>query len=118
MSKPNFQRRLPKSTKNLRACLMCAILLTSDQFANEGCPNCESILRTSERPEEVTSPNHEGRIAMMSPSDSWVAKWQRSSNFVAGLYATRVVGRLADEIVEDLEAQGIQYIPRDGSYVE
>lgn len=47
MSSPLVQRRMPKSTKNLRACLMCAILLTSDQFANEGCPNCESILRTT-----------------------------------------------------------------------
>lgn len=40
-------RQLPTSSKNLRACLMCAILLTREQFARSGCPNCESILRTS-----------------------------------------------------------------------
>lgn len=72
----------------------------------------------SERPEEVTSPDHEGRVAMMNPPDSWVAKWQRGSNFVGGLYAARVVGKLPEDVIEDLEAQGIQYIPRDGSYVE
>lgn len=55
---------------------------------------------------------------MMNPTDSWVAKWQRGSNCVGGLYAARVVGRLPDEVIDDLEAQGFTYIPRDGSYVE
>lgn len=55
---------------------------------------------------------------MMNPGASWVAKWHRGANFVAGLYAVRVVGRLPDDVVDDLEANGIQYIPRDGSFVE
>lgn len=55
---------------------------------------------------------------MMNPPDSWVGKWQRSSNFVGGLYAIRVVGKLPEDVIDDLEAQGIQYIPRDGSHNE
>ncbi|NXS23434.1 SPT4H factor, partial [Mystacornis crossleyi] len=33
-------------------------------------------------------------IAMMSPEDSWVSKWQRISTFKPGVYAVSVTGRL------------------------
>ena len=72
----------------------------------------------SERWEEVTSPTHEGRIAMMNPDESWVAKWQRGSKFAAGLYAARVAGRLPDDIIEELEGLGVEYRARDGSHVD
>lgn len=55
---------------------------------------------------------------MMQPPTSWVAKWQRGSKFVAGMYAARVQGRLPDDIVDELEAQGIEYRPRDGSHID
>jgi len=54
-------------------------------------------------------------IAVMHPSRSWVAKWQRGDKFVAGLYAMRVGGQLAVEFVELLTDRGIDYRPRDGS---
>ncbi|ORY82667.1 transcription elongation factor-like protein SPT4 [Protomyces lactucae-debilis] len=119
MSRPAHQdRALPTSSRNLRACLLCAILLTDRQFSDEGCPNCESILRTTERPEQTTSAHHEGRIAMMQPTASWVARWTRVDKFVAGLYAAKVQGVLDDEVVEELESMGIKYRPRDGSQVD
>lgn len=119
MSRPGRQERaLPTGSRDLRACLLCAILLTEEQFSNDGCPNCETILRTTERPQLTTSPYHEGRIAMMQPSDSWVARWTRVDKFVAGLYAAKVQGLLDDEIVEELESMGIKYRPRDGSQVD
>ena len=62
-----------------------------------------------------TSPTFEGVIALLNPEESWVAKWQRTSKFMPGLYATRVQGRLPDEIVDSLERRGVQYTPRDGS---
>lgn len=96
-------RVLPLSKNNLRACLSCGILLTLNAFIKEGCPNCDALLtiKDSDDPEEralrCTSPNHEGHIAMMSASASWVAKWQRTDKFVGGLYATKVQGRLPDD---------------------
>ena len=68
--------------------------------------------------ESVTSPKYEGRIAVMQPDQSWVAKWQRVGDFVGGLYATKVQGTLPDEIVEELANDGVTYRKRDGSAVD
>ncbi|BFZ54894.1 transcription elongation factor spt4 [Savitreella phatthalungensis] len=113
-----LQKVLPSGSRNLRACMLCSIVLTARQFEERGCPNCENILRTTERMELVTSPNHEGRIAVMRPHDSWVARWQRTADFVGGLYATKVQGKLPDDIKEELEADGVIYRARDGSVVD
>ncbi|MBN3282379.1 SPT4H factor, partial [Polyodon spathula] len=43
---------------------------------------------------DCTSSSFDGVIAMMSPEDSWVSKWQRISNFKPGVYAVTVTGRL------------------------
>ena len=68
--------------------------------------------------ELVTSPKHEGRIAVMQPDQSWVAKWQRVGDFVGGLYAAKVQGTLPEDIVEDLANDGVTYRKRDGSAVD
>ena len=57
-------------------------------------------------------------ICLGEPKQSWVAKWQRLTEYVAGVYATKVVGQLPREILESLEDNGIKYIPRDGSSLE
>lgn len=55
---------------------------------------------------------------MGDPGSSWVAKWQRLTQYVPGVYAVKVVGTLPREVVESLEDRGVRYIPRDGSNVE
>lgn len=60
----------------------------------------------------------EGLITLGDPKASWVAKWQRLSNYVPGIYAVKVVGQLPREIIDGLEDSGIKYIPRDGTSVE
>lgn len=53
-----------------------------DQFEIDGCENCEEFLRVKGNKDQVydcTSNNFDGLIAVMSPEDSWVCKWQRIS---------------------------------------
>ena len=55
---------------------------------------------------------------MGNPKTSWVAKWQRLTNYVAGVYAVKVSGTLPEEVIQALEENGIKYIPRDGRDVD
>lgn len=58
-------------------------LQTMEQFEYDGCDNCESFLKMKKNKDRVidcTSNNFDGMIAVMSPEDSWVCKWQRISN--------------------------------------
>lgn len=72
-------------------------------------------------------------ISLMSPEDSWVAKWQRiseyfqcflvsfniivqiSDRFCKGVYAISVSGRLPNGIIREMKSRGIVYRPRDTS---
>lgn len=54
-------------------------------------------------------------IAVMSPEDSWVCKWQRISRFTKGIYAISVSGRLPKGIIRDMKHRGIPYRVRDTS---
>lgn len=79
----------------------------------EGCPNCEEVLGlqgNADAIQECTSQVFEGIIALSDPQRSWVAKWQRLQNYKPGIYATKVVGTLPDDIENDLEAAGISYV--------
>jgi transcription elongation factor SPT4 len=101
-----------------RACLLCSIVQPTTVFTSQGCPNCEELLQLRGSPEvinEMTSQVFEGLISLHDPSTSWVAKWQRLSGYVPGTYATKVVGRLPEDVIQGLEDQGIKYFPRDGS---
>lgn len=79
-------------------------------FANKGCPN-DGV----DDVETFTSPVFEGIMAMMSPTESWVARWQRIDTFTPGIYATRVQGVLNEDVVESLRRRGINYRPRNGT---
>jgi transcription elongation factor SPT4 len=73
-------------------------------------------------------------IAVMSPEDSWVCKWQRTSEnniplhelpinsafssidrFTKGVYAISVSGRIPNSVVREMKSRGITYRSRDTS---
>uniref|UniRef100_A0A3P9NQH6 SPT4 homolog, DSIF elongation factor subunit n=2 Tax=Poeciliinae TaxID=586240 RepID=A0A3P9NQH6_POERE len=89
---------------------------TIDQFEYDGCDNCESYLQMKGNREmvyECTSSSFDGVVAMMSPEDSWVAKWQRIGNCKPGVYAVSVTGRLPPGVVRELKSRGVMYKSRD-----
>jgi len=109
---------IPKDLHNLRACLLCSLIKSFDQFQKTGCENCEEFLAMRGQPDavyEYTSANFDGCIAMMNPSQSWVAKWQRISHLNPGLYAVSVSGKLQPAVVRELKGHGIHYKPRDST---
>jgi len=109
---------IPKTDRQLRACLICSMVKSLDQFDRDGCDNCERFLKYRGNRDlvvECTSASFEGLIGMMTPEQSWVSKWQRINHFVPGMYAISVNGRLPPSIVRELKAQGLHYRSRDTS---
>ncbi|XP_035209654.1 transcription elongation factor SPT4-like [Stegodyphus dumicola] len=109
---------IPKDLRNLRACLLCSMIKSAEQFEFDGCDNCEEYLNMKgnrEHMEKVTSSNFDGMIALMGGEDSWVAKWQRISRNAKGIYAISVGGRLEPHVVRELKSRGVIYRSRDNS---
>ena len=107
---------IPKELRQLRACLLCSMVKTVDQFEHDGCDNCERFLRLkgdNEQTVTCTSANFDGIISMMKPEESWVAKWQRIDKLRPGCYAISVTGKLPSSVVKDLKTRGIPYMSRD-----
>jgi transcription elongation factor SPT4 len=75
-----------RSQQNLRACLLCSMVLPLKEFVDSGCPNCQDLLFNAH---DGTTSNFEGTIALLRPMDSWVGKWQGLTNYVPGMYAVR-----------------------------
>ncbi len=91
-------------------------LKTLDQFDDEGCDNCDDIIHLKgnrERVFDCTSANFDGLIALMDPSDSWVAKWQHLDSNVRGMYAISVSGDIPEQIKRLLRDKNLQYKNRD-----
>jgi transcription elongation factor SPT4 len=111
----------PNQQRNMRACMVCSIVRTQQQFTTQGCPNCEDILELAGNPEQVndcTSQVFEGLISVADTNRSWVARYQRLEGYVPGVYATQVEGILPEDILVAVENAGINYVPRDGSEQE
>nr|NP_001071824.1 SPT4 protein [Ciona intestinalis]BAE06712.1 Ci-SPT4 [Ciona intestinalis] len=109
---------VPKSLRNMRACLLCSLIKTMDQFEYDGCDNCDEYLHMRGNRDMVydcTSSSFDGIISMMAPDESWVAKWQRIKKFSPGCYAISVTGRLPSSMIRDLKANGVVYRSRDTS---
>lgn len=107
--------------RHMRACMVCSIVRTQQQFTTQGCPNCEEILELAGNPEQVndcTSQVFEGLISVADTNRSWVARYQRLEGYVPGVYATQVEGILPEDILVAVENAGINYVPRDGSEQE
>ncbi|XP_014240576.1 transcription elongation factor SPT4 isoform X2 [Cimex lectularius] len=105
-----------KDLRTARACLVCSLIKNFEQFEFDGCDNCEEFLKLKNNREniiECTSSNFNGIIAVMSPQDSWVAKWQ--DRFTRGIYAISVAGKLPHNVIRDMKSRGITYRIRDTS---
>ncbi|KAL5508575.1 SPT4 [Sanghuangporus vaninii] len=102
--------------RQLRACLLCSIIQSPADFKRNGCPNCEEIMQmkqSSDRVLSCTTTHFEGVIAAIDPEASWVARWQRTSKYVRGMYAVRVKGHIPDDVEQELNERGIRYRKRD-----
>jgi len=109
---------IPPNLRGLRACLLCSMIKTIDQFEFDGCENCDHILGMKNNKDNVynhTSSNFDGMVALTSPEESWVGKWLRINRFTPGVYAVSVSGRLPPEIIRELKTQGEAYKSRDRS---
>jgi transcription elongation factor SPT4 len=77
---------IPSTLRDLRACKICCLIKTYDQFIRGGCDNCDYFLHMKNNADKVfdcTSANFDGMISLMDPTDSWVAKWQRIGLFLS-----------------------------------
>ncbi|KUI57902.1 Transcription elongation factor spt4 [Cytospora mali] len=105
----------PNQMRQLRACMVCSIVMLRSRFKKEGCPNCEDFLGLRGSDDSIdacTSSVYEGLITLVDPSRSWVAKWQRLDGYVKGVYATKVMGQLPDELITEMEQNyKIRYMP-------
>lgn len=106
----------------LRACILCGLVKTYDQFMNDGCDNCErklGLAGASDRILDCTTTNFTGypkkkicpllisyllcRLAgVVRPKKSWVARWQRLVERKPGLYAVKVLARLPEDVADEL----------------
>lgn len=72
------------------------------------------MIGETDRVMECTSTNFNGTLAVMDTKASWVSRWQRLDGYVPGVYAVQVIGTLPDDIIENVRAAGMRYVPRDG----
>jgi transcription elongation factor SPT4 len=92
----------PDKLRQLRACLSCKLIKTSEQWRAEGCENCSDKFHGIDS-FSYTTPTFQGTIVMMKPGKSWVARWQKQENFKAGMYAIQVTGTAPEEEGYDAE---------------
>ena len=85
---------LPNATTRLRACLRCKIILSSQQFLREGCPNCTDLDMIGDRTavDQLTTRNYSGAAAIVDPKTSWVGRNIKADTLIAGVYAISVQG--------------------------
>ncbi|CAG8534494.1 7436_t:CDS:2 [Acaulospora morrowiae] len=119
---------IPQATRQLRACLVCSIVKNAEQFKREGCDNCDHFLQLKNHPEKVsecTSSTFDGYILLaqwffLKPTllpllESWAAQYKKIDQYVTGIYAVGVTGRIPEWVEDEMSRRDIQYIPRDGS---
>jgi transcription elongation factor SPT4 len=97
---------LPNAMKRLRACLRCKIILSTQQFYREGCPNCAGdYVGDRQAVEQLTTRNFSGTAAIIDPSRSWVGRNIKVEGLLPGVYAVAVQGGYSGEGVGDYEIE-------------
>jgi len=93
----------PSSTKNLRACIRCRIILTKQQFYILGCPTCEETLRMKESDMRVlacTTANFTGIITLLKQG-TWVSRFNGLQGRRPGVYALTVQAEIPSRILNE-----------------
>ncbi|KAI8128746.1 Transcription elongation factor SPT4 [Lucilia cuprina] len=85
---------IPKDLRGLRACLVCSLVKSFDQFEYDGCDNCDEFLRMKNNKDNV---------------------YDHTSSFSRGVYAISVSGNLPQATLREMKSRGIPYRPRDTS---
>lgn len=96
--------------------MVCGLVQTFDNFHSHGCPNCEEFLAmkgSNDRVLDSTSSTFSGLIGMIQPKGSWVARWQNIGGKERGLYAVKVMGRLAEDVRDICDSRGIRPITNE-----
>ncbi|CEH14565.1 Transcription elongation factor SPT4 [Ceraceosorus bombacis] len=91
---------LKKEGKALRACKGCLFLQKGSEFMAKGCPNCEDVLQmqqSRDAVEDYTTTQFEGGAAIISPRESWVARFMRLDRKIPGMYAMSCSAKLPAE---------------------
>lgn len=100
------QFALPNALTRLRACLRCKIVLSTQQFIREGCPNCTGdYVGDRQAVEQLTTRNFSGTAAVIDPARSWVGRNIKVETFVPGVYAIAVQGAYAGEDLDEYEQE-------------
>ncbi|KAI6112889.1 transcription initiation protein spt4 [Pisolithus sp. B1] len=89
---------------------------TSNQLKKSGCKNCEEIMQvrgSTDRISVCTTTYFDGIIAVIDPESSWVARWQRMSEFLVLHLAWSPSQRVPEGIEVELKSRGIKYRSRD-----
>ena len=74
---------LPSSTRKLRACVHCKLVLNRQRWVDLGrCPNCPHSGGLSD-----TTEDFQNVIGQIYPKMSWVAQYQGISHLIPGIYA-------------------------------
>ncbi|XP_068923521.1 transcription elongation factor SPT4 isoform X2 [Petaurus breviceps papuanus] len=76
---------VPKDLRHLRACLLCSLVKTIDQFEYDGCDNCDSYLQMKGNREMVydcTSSSFDGYLQAWSLCS--VSHWPPASRNCSG----------------------------------
>ncbi|CAJ2508195.1 Uu.00g093810.m01.CDS01 [Anthostomella pinea] len=107
----------PGQQRYSRACMVCSIIMLQSRFKTEGCPNCPflDLKGSTDNIEACTSGVFEGVTVIADPKVSWIAKWQRLDEYVAGVYAMKVSGSLPEELKSQLIEEGHPLYPRDAN---
>ena len=99
--------------------LSCAPLPSTLPYPDrsQGCDNC-AFLEMKDQTEHVndfTTSHYEGFVAMLQPTQSWVAKYQRLVDKTPGMYAIDIFEDKPSYLVEFLKQHNIKYMKTTGS---
>merc|ERR1719498_183946 len=90
----NLQNIMPVAMNDLRACLICKLIKSTEQWLQNGCENCGEKIFVYKNLECWTTLNFYGFLIIMDQYRSWVSKYKRHEEKVTGVYALEVQGKL------------------------
>ncbi|XP_059403199.1 transcription elongation factor SPT4-like [Carassius carassius] len=100
----------PKDLRHPRACLLCSLVKTIDQFEYDGCDNCESYLQMKGNREmvyECTSSSFDGCVITFLRNHSMIIIYSPYPS-----HKVDVVFCLSG-VVRELKSRGVIYRSRD-----